>query len=76
MSLRERTRPGLGTVAAGVRGLGVVDLQPEECRKRALECVRKAQLVTGPLIRSMFAELAQHWTEMAADLENIERLRS
>jgi hypothetical protein len=33
-------------------------------------------LVTGPLNRSMFAELAQHWTEMAADLENIERLRS
>jgi hypothetical protein len=61
MSLRER--------------LGVLDLRPEDCRKRALQCVLKAQLATSPSIRSMFAELAQHWAGIADDLENLERLR-
>jgi len=51
MSLRER--------------LGVLDLRPEDCRKRALQCVLKAQLATSPSIRAGIAD----------DLENLERLR-
>jgi hypothetical protein len=45
-------------------------LQAQECRERAMECARKAQESTDPLTRSMFAELAEQWAQLAEMLEN------
>jgi hypothetical protein len=59
MSLRERTRPG----------------QAQECRERALACARKAQEATEPSFRSMFADLAKQWFQLAEQLEELERRR-
>jgi hypothetical protein len=53
----------------------VADLRAQDCRERALECARKAQRATEPSARSMFADLAKQWLDMAADLEELEQRR-
>ena len=47
--------------------------QSETCRRKALECERRAALATGRTIRRTYAELAQLWREMADQAEELER---
>jgi hypothetical protein len=42
---------------------------PEECRQRALRCVRLAQTSATPQARDHFAKLARTWISLADDLE-------
>ena len=42
---------------------------PKECRQHALTCVRLAQTSAYPQAREQFANLAQTWLRLAADLE-------
>ena len=50
--------------------------QAEKCRRRALECERKAALATEKTARDTFRELAVQWRMMAKDAEDLERRRN
>jgi hypothetical protein len=39
----------------------------QECRQRALECVRLSQSSSDPRVRDKFAALAKTWITLAAD---------
>jgi hypothetical protein len=45
---------------------------PRECRQRALTFARRAQTSATPQARQTFANLAQTWLKLAADLERSE----
>lgn len=45
---------------------------PNECRKRALECVRIADSSLDPKSRDIFADMARTWIQVAIDLEGIQ----
>jgi hypothetical protein len=45
----------------------------QECRQRALECVRLSQSSSDPRVRDKFAALAKTWITLAADIESIRR---
>ena len=45
---------------------------PNECRKRALECVRIANSSLDPKSRDIFADMARTWIQVAIDLEGIQ----
>jgi hypothetical protein len=42
---------------------------PKECCQHALRCVRLAQTSASPQAREQFANLANTWLRLAADLE-------
>jgi hypothetical protein len=46
--------------------------QAEKCRKRALECERKAVLATEKMARDTFRDLALQWRTMAQQAEELE----
>ena len=58
----------LASLEAGRLGMPQTS-QAQECRERALQCARKAQEATEPSLRSMFAELAERWAQLAEQLE-------
>ena len=43
-------------------------LDPQECRRQALACVRLAQTSVSPEARRTYAELAKTWLTIAGDL--------
>jgi hypothetical protein len=45
----------------------------QECRQRALECVRLSQSSSDPRVRDKFAALAKTWITLAADIERMRR---
>jgi hypothetical protein len=47
--------------------------QSEMCRKKALECDRRATLATEPHIRETFVDLARLWRDMADQAEELDR---
>jgi len=44
-------------------------IDPGECRQRALECVRLAQTTKDPEARQVWSDLAKTWLTLAFDLE-------
>jgi hypothetical protein len=42
---------------------------PDECRQRALECVRLAQMAKDQEARQIWSDLARTWLTFAADIE-------
>jgi hypothetical protein len=42
---------------------------PEDCRRHALACARRAQTCGTPQARDHFAKLARTWIKLADDLE-------
>jgi len=44
-------------------------LDPQECRRQALACVRLAQNSNTPEARLHFANLAKTWLTLAGDLD-------
>jgi hypothetical protein len=44
-------------------------VNPEECRRLALSCVRGAQSAATPQGRDRFAKLARGWIRMAEEFE-------
>ena len=44
-------------------------IDPGECRQRALECVRLAQTTNDPEARQTWSDLAKTWLTFAADIE-------
>jgi hypothetical protein len=47
-------------------------LDPQECRRQALACVRLAQTSISPQARRHYAELAKTWLTIAGDLADQE----
>ena len=47
-------------------------LDPQECRRQALACVRLAQTSVSPQARRTYAELAKTWLTIAGDLADLE----
>jgi hypothetical protein len=47
----------------------------ESCRKKTLECERRALLVSDQVLRKTYMELAHQWREMAAQAEALDRLK-
>jgi hypothetical protein len=54
---------------------GLMSQRAEKCRKRALECERKAVLATEQTARNTFQDLALQWRMMAQEAEELERRR-
>jgi hypothetical protein len=50
----------------------VMPLDPQECRRQALACVRLAQTSITPQARRHYAELAKTWLTIAGDLADLE----
>jgi hypothetical protein len=50
-------------------------LDPKECRRQALACVRLAQTSTSLQVRRHYAELAKTWLTLAGDLDFESQLR-
>ena len=46
-------------------------LDPQECRRQALACVRLAQTSNTPEARLHYANLAKTWLTLASDLDEI-----
>ena len=46
-------------------------LDPKECRRQALACVRLAQTSTSLQERRHYAELAKTWLTLAGDLTDL-----
>ena len=44
-------------------------LDPQECRRQALACVRLAQTSSSPQARLHYANLAKTWLTLAGDLD-------
>jgi hypothetical protein len=44
-------------------------LDPQECRRQALACVRLAQTSISPQARLHYANLAKTWLTLAGDLD-------
>jgi hypothetical protein len=44
-------------------------LDPQECRRQALACVRLAQTSNTPEARQHYANLAKTWLTLAGDVE-------
>jgi hypothetical protein len=44
-------------------------LDPQECRRQALACVRLAQTSISPEARLHYANLAKSWLTLAGDLD-------
>jgi hypothetical protein len=44
---------------------------PNECRKRALQCVQIADSSLDPKSRDIFADMAATWVQLAVELERI-----
>ena len=44
-------------------------LDPQECRRQALACVRLAQTSISPEARRHYANLAKTWLTLAGDLD-------
>jgi hypothetical protein len=44
---------------------------PRECRQRALHCLNLAKTATTPQGKAKFLELADHWSMLARDLEEL-----
>ena len=44
-------------------------LDPQECRRQALACVRLAQTSISPEARLHYANLAKTWLTLAGDLD-------
>ena len=47
-------------------------LDPNECRRQALACVRLAQTSASLRVRRHYAELAKTWLTLAGDLTELE----
>ena len=47
-------------------------LDPQECRRQALACVRLAQTSISPQARRHYAELAKTWLTIAGDLADLD----
>ena len=47
-------------------------LDPQECRRQALACVRLAQTSGSPQARRAYADLAKTWLTIAGDLADLE----
>ena len=45
-------------------------LDPQECRRQALACVRLAQTSISPEARLHYANLAETWLTLAGDLDD------
>ena len=45
----------------------------DRCRENAVECERMAMLVTDETIRTIYLDLAKHWTAMAEEADELER---
>ena len=45
----------------------------DRCRENAVECRRMAMGVTDQTIRSIYLDLANEWTAMAEEAEELER---
>jgi hypothetical protein len=45
-------------------------LDPQECRRQALACVRLAQTSSTPQARLHYANLAKTWLTLAGDLDD------
>jgi hypothetical protein len=45
----------------------------EACKRRALDCERRATLATEPNDRSTYADLARQWRETADQAEDLDR---
>ena len=50
----------------------MMPLDPQECRRQALACVRLAQTSVSPQARRHYAELAKTWLTIAGDLADLE----
>jgi len=50
-------------------------LDPQECRRPALACVRLAQTSISPQARLHYATLAKTWLTLAGDLDEINSQR-
>ena len=46
-------------------------LDPQECRRQALACVRLAQTSVTPQARRTYADLAKTWLVIAGDLADL-----
>jgi hypothetical protein len=49
-----------------------VPLDPQECRRQALACVRLAQTSVSPQARRAYADLVKTWLTIAGDLADLE----
>jgi hypothetical protein len=47
-------------------------LDPKDCRRQALQCVRLAQTSASPQVRLHYANLAKTWLTLAGDLEDLD----
>jgi hypothetical protein len=47
-------------------------LDAEECRERAIKCLKQAQEAIDPVIKQRLFETAQGWRRLAADLAKLE----
>ena len=47
-------------------------LDPQECRRQALACVRLAQTSLSPQARRTYTEVARTWLTIAGDLADLE----
>ena len=51
-------------------------LDPQECRRQALACVRLAQTSASLQTRCHYAELAKTWLTLAGDLDDMDALKA
>ena len=49
-----------------------MSLDPKECRRQALACVRLAQTSASLQARRHYAELAKTWLRLAGDLDDLD----
>jgi hypothetical protein len=47
-------------------------LDPNECRRQALACVRLAETSSSPQARLHYANLAKTWLTLAGDLDDMD----
>jgi hypothetical protein len=47
---------------------------PKECRQHAANCMQLAGSATSPNLRRSFIELANHWNNIAAELDDAQSL--
>ena len=71
----------VGSILAPELNLGIklaeklefdMPLDPKECRRQALACVRLAQTSTSLQVRRHYAELAKTWLRLAGDLDDMD----
>jgi hypothetical protein len=80
MSLRERTRPGLGIIEPCLpsrakvqeKGRLIVSLKVHECRMSAIECEKRASRTDDPALKQSYASLAKEWRDVATQVESLE----